>query len=492
MNNNILGGLQIINKRNASGLVETRSLDHLLATKPYEMGTILSQIFGNYKGEEVNVLDAVTRGLGRVQKIEIDAFEYDWGVEMAFDESNPIVRAEWNGATVTSTDFAGLNNTTVNLYVKNPYYGVGAILSFDNRDIQVRVQSPGFQFGESSCYSVVMADGNPESYIPYKYLVPGKRVAREGSAYEEGSNDADILNYNNSVKLRNKITTSRMKYDITRSAATTKTIVEWIDPKSGKKSYFFTDKQKWTAWREWYRRLDNYNVYSRYNTRPDGTVKVFGTNGRPVHVGAGLFQQFSPANNRPYTRMTPSFIMDMLSDLSYNKLGKGERKFLALTGEMGMRNFSQMLETKAANFQLTDTVFVSGSGQNLTLGGQFTTWKLYNDIELTVAPFRWLDDPSLNRIMDPLTRRPASSQDMYFLDIGHRDGEANLRKIVKMGSENLVWHTGGSIAPDRNTIKDVNTLRSNGYDGYTVNFLTEGGIMLADASTCGVAKYNVI
>ena len=491
MNNNILNGLQILNARNASGLVETRSLDHLLATKPYEMGTILSQIFGNYKGEEVNVLSAVTRGLGRVKKMEIDAFEYDWGVEMAFDESNPIVRAEWNGSTVTSTDYFCLGNTPGVLYLKNPYYGVGAILSFENREVQVRVQSQPYQFGESYAYTVVMADGNPESYVPYAYLTTGKKVAREGSAYEEGSNDADILNYNSSIKLRNKITTSRMKYDITRSAATTKTIVEWVDPKTRSKSYFFTDKQKWTAWREWYRRLDNFDVYSRYNTRPDGTVKVFGTNGRPVHVGAGLFQQFSPANGRSFTKLTPNFIMDFLSDLSYNKLGKGERKFLALTGEMGMRNFSQMLETKAANFQLMDTTFISGSGQALTLGGQFTTWKLYNDIELTVAPFRWLDDPSLNRLIDPITRRPASSQDMYFLDIGMRDGEANLRKIVKMGSENLVWHTGGSIAPDRNTIKDINSLRSNGYDGYTVNFLTEGGIMLSDASTCGKATFNV-
>lgn len=491
MNNTILNGLQIFNTKSTHGLVDTRSLDHLMQTKPHDMGVILSQIFGNYKGLEVNVLDTFTRGLGRTKMVEIDQSEYDWGIDMDFDENVPIIRAEWNGSLVSSTDYPGLGLTPITLYLKAPKYGVGAVLSFDDRQIQVRVQSQPYQAADAWVYTCVMADGNPESYVPYTYLAPGKRVAREGMAYEEGSEEADIISYASGVKLRNKLTTMRMKFDITRSAATTTTVAQWVDPITKKKSYFFTDKQVWTAWREWYRRQDNYGVYSRYNSRPDGTVNVFGTNGRPVHIGAGILQQFAPTNVRPHTGITAGLIQDFLGDLSFNKLGRGERKFLGLTGEYGMIEFSKMLETKAASFTLTDSVFISGNGQNLTFGGQFTTWKLYNGIELTLAPFKWFDDPNMNRLLDPLTGRPASSKDILFIDIGMRDGDANLKKVIKRGSENLVWYTGGSIGPNNKMAKNISELRSNAFDGFSVNFLTEAGYFLGDPTTCGWLQYKV-
>lgn len=491
MNNSVLNGLQLYHRKTASGLTDESMIANMLLTKPFEVSTVLSQIFGGYDNEQYNVLDYLTRGMGRVKTIESDNPEYTWAVDIDTDKAIPIVKAEWNGGAIGSSDTPGLNNSTISIWLAERWFGAGAIVGFDDRNYQVRLQNDGMQDGDTFLYYAVMADGNPQSYIPPTQLGIGKKVSREGSAYEEGSEEADIVNYSSPFKLKNQITTMRLKYDITRSAATDKMIIAYKNPKTNKTSYMWSEYQDWKALRQWFQTIDRYSVYSKYNARPDGTINVPGTNGRPVRIGAGLLEQISPSNRRTYTTMTTSLVQDYLEDLSYNKLGKGERKFLALTGEKGMAAFSKMLENKAAAFTMVDSKFITGSGQELTLGGQFTTWKMYNNIELTLAHFPWFDNTVYNRNPHPISGYPASSYNLLFMDIGLRDGESNIVKIIKKGSENLMWYTGGSIAPGMDMAKNIRTLRSNGKDGYTVNFLTEGGIMLKDPTTCGMLEMYV-
>ena len=47
-----------------------------------------------------------------------------------------------------------------------------------------------------------------------------------------------------------------------------------------------------------------------------------------------------------------------------------------------IREFDRILKEKVAGFNLIDTKFITGSGQELTLGGQFTTYKMTNGIEV--------------------------------------------------------------------------------------------------------------
>lgn len=491
MNNTVLNDLQLYTKKTASGLTTEQQLTHLLLTKPHQMGSMLSMIFGGYKKEQVSVLDFITRGLGNVSTVPISNSEYTWDVDLDVDKAIPIIRAEWQGAAITSTDTPGINNTPITVWIADKWFGPGAIIAFDNRDFQARVQYELEPDGDTFKMIIVCADGNPESYIPPTYFTQGRKVSREGSAYEEGSEQADIVNFSSPLKMKNQISTLRLQYGITRTAATDKLIIEYTNPETGKKSMMWEDYMTWKALRQWYETKDRFMVYSKYNARKDGTVNVMGSTKRPVRIGAGLIQQIAPAHTRQYTTLTPSLIEDFISDLSFNKLGFGERKFLGLAGEMGMRAFSKMLENKAAAFQLVDTKFITGSGQELTFGGQFRTWKMYNGAELTLTHFPWLNNTTYNRILDPVTMRPASSWDIMFFDISYGDKGSNIKKVIKEGSENLMWTTAGSIAPNQNMAKNVSTLRSNAGDGYTINFLSEEGLMLEDPTTSGMLRYAV-
>ena len=440
MDNNILNNLVLYKGKRFSDLIDTNKISVASQQNPYQVATVLSYVFGTKDNGYNTSLDMLTGGLGNV--MTIDRPSWEWNVMIDADRAITIRDAKWNGAAIGGNTTAGLGNTPIYLWLEENWFGPTAILELDNKDYQLRVAGAPYQDGNLWVYTCFIADGNPTSYIPAKYLKAGSQVSRLASAVEEYSEEGDILNYSTHFKMRNYLTTIRINYDITGSAYSTVMAIALQDPKTGKKSYLWADYQEWLALREWYKRCERMLVYMKSNVNKDGSCNLKGTNGRPVFIGAGLLEQIAPSNKRMYTRLTAELLEDFLFDLSYNVLGTNERKFVALTGEMGMREFDRILKEKVATMNLMDTVFVTGSGANLKFGG------------------------------------------LTFLDLGRRDGEANIVKVVRKDREFVTWYTGGAVAPS-GYANSKNTLRSNGKDGYTVFFLGEMGIMLRDPRACG-------
>lgn len=487
MENNILNNLQLYKGKWFSDLVDENMLTNALLVEPHKISNVISYVFGTKDDGYSTSLDFLTGGLGKT--MVIDQREYEWSVMIDTDRAVNIRRAIFQGTEITAnnadTVLAGIGNQPIILHLEDKWFGPGAILEFDDKEFQVRVSGAPYQDGTEWVYTCYVADGQAGSYIPGDLLLPGKQVSRLASAYEEYSEEADILNYNTQFKMRNHLTTVRLSYDITGSAYSTVLAIALKDPKTGKSSYLWADFQEWKALREWKKREERLLVYSKYNAKPDGTTDLMGTNGRPVYIGAGLLQQIAPANKRYYTELTPELLEDFLFDMSYNMLGTNERKFVALTGEMGMREFDRILKERASGFNLIDTKFITGSGQELTLGGQFTTYKMTNGIEMTLKHFPLYDNITYNRKLHPITGKPLESYRFTFLDFGTRDGEANIVKVARKNREFVMWNTSGSVAPGQGYGKAVNVVRSNAKDGYAVHFLGEVGIMLRDPRACG-------
>ena len=481
MDNNVLNNLVIYRTKWHSDLLDENTIMNTLMADRHKMSPVLSYIFGRY--DQGNIVDFITNGMGRVETIA--SRFYEWDVMIEHDKAVTIRAAKWQGATIQSTDVPGLNQTPIQLWLAEKWFGPGAVLEFDDKEFQVRVMGEPYQDGNEWVYTVIVVDGQAASYIPPSLLASGKAVSRAGSAYEEYSEEADIVNYQTPFRLRNHLTTMRLTYDITGDAYSSVMVISLRDPKTKKQTDLWSTYQEWTAMRQWYERIDYQTMYSKYNANADGTVSLLGTNGRPVYIGAGLLQQIAPANKKNYTTLTLELLDSFMSDLSYNILGMGERKFIALTGEMGMREFDRVLRSKASGYTLVASNFVTGSGQNLTLGGQFTTYKGLNGVELTLKHFPVYDNPVHNRKLHPVSGKPLESYRMTFVDFGMRDGEANLRKVVRKDREMVMWHVAGAVAPGQGHAKSINTLRANAKDGYSVNFLSEQGVMLNDPTTSG-------
>lgn len=491
MDNGILNNLQLYRGKWFSDLVDENMLSNALLTKPHEVSSVISYVFGTKDDGYSSALDFLTGGLGKT--MVIDQREFRWSVMIDTDRAVTIRSAKWNGSVITSDDTqAGLGNTPIMLSLEDKWFGPGAIIELDDKEYQLRVSGAPYQDGNEWVYTCFIADSQATSYVPGKYLLAGRQVSRLGSAYEEYSEEADIINYNSHIKLHNHLTTVRLSYDITGTAYSTVLAIALKDPKTGKTSYLWSDFQEWKAAREWNKRQERQLVYSKFNANSDGTTDLVGTNGRPVYIGAGLLQQIAPANRRYYTQLNADLLEDFLFDMSYNMLGTNERKFVAFTGEMGMREFDRVLKEKMGAFNLIDSRFVTGSGQELTLGGQFTTYRMTNGIELTVKHLPMYDDIVHNRKLHPITGKPVESYRFTFLDFGTRDGEANIVKVARKDREMVMWHTGGSVTPGAGYGKSINTLRSNAKDGYSVHFLGEVGIMVRDPRACGELILDVI
>lgn len=486
MDNGILNNLTVGRGKWFSDLVDENKISEAMLTKPFEVTRIISYVLSSKDTEYSTSLEALTGGLGNV--MQVDQRYYEWPVVVDADRAVTIRSASWQGTEITSSNkdtiTAGIGNTPIKLWLEDKWFGPGAILEFDDREFQARVSGEPYQDGNEYVYTVFVADSQSSSYIPGEYLLPGRQVSRLGSAYEEGSEEGDILNYSTNFKMRNYLFTTRLDYDITGSAYAT---VLWIglrDPQSGKVTYLWSDFQEWKAIREWNKRCERMEVYSKSNVNKDGTVSLIGSNGRPVYLPAGMLEQIAPSNRRTYTELTAELLDDFLFDLSYNVLGVAQRKFVALSGEMGMREFDRVLKQKASSLTTVDSKFISGSGQELVLGGQFVTYKMTNGIELTLKHFALYDDTTYNRKLHPKSGKPVESYRMTFLDLSPKDGQANIVKVVRKGREFIQWYTGGSISPD-GPAKSISTLRSNAKDGYTVHFLGEMGIMIRDPRGCG-------
>ena len=487
MNNTLLNNLQLYRGKRFSDLVDENMISNALLTKPHEVSGLLSLVFGTKDDGVSTAIDMITGGLGKTMIIENR--EYEWSVMIDSEHAVNIRYAKWNGKELTASDIdtltPGANGTPIYIGIEERWFGPGAILSFDNVNFQVRVSGTPYQDGSTWVYETYVAEGFSGSYIPVEYLLPGRQVSRLGSAYEEYSDEADIINYQTPFKMRNNLTTLRLSYDITGDAYSTVLAIALKDPETGKTSYLWSDYQYWIALREWKRREEKALLFSHSNRNSDNTYTLKGTNGRPVAISAGLFEQISPSNVRYYTTLTAELLEDYLFDLCYNLLGTNERKFIALTGEMGIREFDRILKEKVAGFQLIDTKFITGSGQELTLGGQFTTYKMTNGIELTVKRCSMFDNMEMFRQLHPLTGKPLMSYTFMFVDLGSRDGQANVVKVCRKGREFVQWTTGGSVIPSGYG-NSINTLRSNSKDGYSVHFLGEEGIMLRNPLSCGI------
>lgn len=335
--NTLLNGLQLYRGKRFSDLVDENMISNALLTKPHEVAGILSLVFGTKDDGVSTTIDMITGGLGKTMTIENR--EYEWSVNIDQDHAVNIRFVKYNGKILTAADAStvtpGIGNSPIYIGLEEKYFGPGAILSFDNYRFQVRASGTPYQDGSAWVYECYVADAGAGAYIPVEYLLPGRQVSRIGSAYEEYSDEADILNYQTPFKMRNNLMTMRLSYDITGDAYSTVLAIALTDPETGKKSYLWSDYQYWLALREWKKREEYQLLFAKSNRNSDGTYANKGTNGRPVSISAGLFEQISPANTRYYTTLTAELLEDYLFDLCYNMLGTNERKFIALTGEMG-------------------------------------------------------------------------------------------------------------------------------------------------------------
>lgn len=469
-----VNNLQLYQGKKFAGLTDTNNLATAFLTEPEMVNNTLSFVFGwKYK----NPLSLFTGGLGRTRIL--NNREYGWRLIGDLERPIKVLRNLGDGGSTP-----GLYNQTFRVVLAEKEFVSGEVLIPDDREYPVIVEGDAIQDGEGFIYTLRLLNPDSAAFIPPALIAAGKEFSKDYSAFEEGSSRSGITTYGSPFEMRNHLTTQRKTREITGSAQTDVMAIVMKDPASGKSSFLWADVQEWTFLAQWYRELDRSQLYSVYNANPNGTVSLKGETGRPVYIGAGLRQQISPSNKRYYTQLTENVIREFMIDLTYNVKGDGDAKFIAMAGWGFMDAFDRAMKESIKGWTLVDSTFITGSGQNLTLGGQFLTYKGINGIEMTVVHQPLYDDPIHNRKLNPLTGRPVESYRATFIDYGMYNGESNIMKVAKKDREAVMWYTGGSTSPAGHSTS-ASRLGSSTFDGYAVHALAETGIMLQNPMSCG-------
>ena len=487
MNVNLFSNLEIYRTTPFSGLTDENNLRKAQLTAPAQITSMVSFLLGTK--DNGSFLDLISSGIGHVKEIESN--EYRWKVMIDGDRAINIVRAAGTNQagvyrdTCVAGEYYGHNGSPITIWMSEDYFGPGAIIELDDRNFLLRVNGEPYQDGALWAYTCDNASGVGVNAVPGRYLTSDNKVSRLGSLYEEYSDESDIINYNSFLELRNHLSTSRIQFDITGDAYASVLVIAMKDPDTGKTSYLWDQWQRWKAIKEWHKREEAMALYSKYNVNPQGVTQLKGKNGRPIYSGAGIIEQISAANRRPYTVLDQETLETFLGDISYNLLGVKNRHFLCFTGEEGAKLLDSLMRKEASAFHMTDTKFVSGSGQELVLGGQFKTWNMRNDISFTIQRMPAFDDREHNRLNHPVTGKPIESYRMIFIPATTPDGEANIVKVVRKGRELVQWSTGGSLNIDTGFGKSFGDLRSNAKDGASGFLLGESGYMVKFPQACG-------
>jgi len=471
---NTVNGLQLYKTKWYSGLTQQNHLSNAFLTEPETMSTVVTRLFGK---QGANPIQYLTGGMGRSR--EIANREYQWYLQGDDEKAIAVIGNMGDGGTTP-----GKNGTTFRVKFAEKWFANQEVLVADDRDYRVRVMEDPYLDGDGWVYTLKLTGNDPTAYMDPILIEAGRQFSKEYTTVPEYSTGGNTT-FSTPFQMRNHLTTLRKSWTITRSAATDVLVIQMKDPESGKTTTTWTRYAEWEAMAQWYREIESSLWYSTFSANSKGETDMLGDNGLPVYEGAGIREQIAPANKREYTELTERIIRDFLIDLSYNVTPEASRDFVAFTGEFGFDEFDRAMKDSASEWTLVDSTFVTGSGNELALGGQFKTYVGLNGTKLTLKHLPLYDNTVRQRQLHYRTNRPIESYRFTILDFGTHGGESNIKKVYKKDSEMVMWHTAGSTDPYGDTSKSISTMRSNNTDGYSVHMLTECGVQIENPMACG-------
>lgn len=486
-----INNLQFTKQRWHAGLTEQNNLAVALLTQPEIISKTLAYAFGPKK----YALNFFTQGMGRMGKSQklIGNREFRWPLMGLLTKAIPILSQTTGGST------PGIAGTTFQVKVSEKHFAIGDILATNDRTL-VRVQSDPVQDGTEWTYTLQLVLPDPTLFVDPLQLASGMEFSKEFSAFEEYSEGGNMVEAT-PFWFENQLTTMRSEFSMTGGAQTDVMILN-VGARDGKGgSTLWMYEKEYQHMLQWQEQCERMLWYSVYNKDTNSLVKLPGANGRPVMTGAGVLEQIAPANKRFYTDLTEDLIRTFLTDLMENARDADQTKFVGFCGYWFFDAFDKAMKSSVQRYQIVNSdVFISGSGQELTLQGQFIKYKGLNGTELTLMHNPLYDNPVNNRTLHPITKKPTESYRCTILDYGMYGGESNISMVAK-GADGidrsfLSWYTAGSQTPGgamgADNIKGYLTaMRSSGLDGWTCHFLAEKGIKITNPLSCGELIFDL-
>jgi len=413
----------------STGFTNENTLAAAMLSKPDIINPVITHLAGR---EDLKFpLTFMTEGQkGGYQTLkEVNDIQYEWNVIGRMKNGDKIV-----STTYTTGDKPGLNNTPFFMTMEGNWLKDQHMIVSPN-GMQARVMERGKPVGSGRFLITAQLNGyGPDAFVPLSELIPGTQWVMVGGApVSESFSMGNESNVMTPGKMKNQISILRKSYRYGGNIANKTVEVKFtVD---GTESNYWMPWEEWQHMMNWKQACEEHYWYSRYNRQADGTIAMKDyVNGLAIPTGGGVDYQIP--NRDSYSTLTYRKIKETVGDVMYGATDTGKMDVTLYTGTGGLEEFSDAMANKASGFQIVNSdKFIKGEGRNLSLTGFFTRFEHIDGHVVTVKKLPLLDFGSRadNAPKHPITGKPLTSYDMYFVDQSMYDGSPNVLMMSQKG-----------------------------------------------------------
>lgn len=475
---------------------QTNNIATALLTEPRIDSLIVAH---NSKNSPYNMIQGLTQGMGNInsnnkQYKPISNFEMKW----------PLIGNRFQTVTITgpvdvgtgSDDKPGVNFSRFTVPMAEKYFSVGFICGFED-ETQARVVEEPYKSGNNWCYTFQIISDNPYNYVKPEVLQVGREVAWWYTAYEEDSEGGGSTNAY-PMWFENQMTTSRHSMGMSGDAKNQILVFQIKNMKNGKKSQYWMYEKQYQLMCETDIKHELQLLKGKYNKLADGSYSVYGDNGNPVIIGAGLEEQVSGANKAVVSDLTEDLLSHMTTDITRQAgMAENQRRVL-VTGLEGHQEFQRVARRYGNALNVVDNseLFYSKlAGNKLAFGSEFTTYKGPFGADLTVMVHPAFDDPAHFPGRVGKSGNTKQGAKMYFLEFGNYDGTPNIELFTKGANgenrQHVQWFTAGGTTPDFETTPagfNKSVMRSHSRDRFEMHILKQSMLVIRNPMACGMIE----
>lgn len=419
------------------GFTSENSLARMRLTKPDTINPAITFLMG--REEKRFPLTFLTEGQkGGMKPIEINSIEYKYPVMGRLRNTDELVRAE--GYTAGATNI-GQRGAPIYLIFKTDWMKMHHTV-FSPNGTAMRLQAKGQKVADGYRYKAVLIWRNDNEVVPELELQRGVKWSMTGGAsVAQSDSKGNESNVQSPGELKNQISILRKSYRCAGNVANKVTEFQLNTPKGSTKMWMpFEEYQHDIQFKQ---ACEENLWWSKYNRDERGNITTIDDEtGLPIPMGAGIDDQIP--NKDTYGELTTKKLTRTISDVMYGATDTEMMEVVLFTGIGGMEEFDAAIKRDInGNSNSAWTVlqgnaadkFVTGSGRNLEFGAYFTTYRHVDGHTVTVKHLQLLDYGSRaeNSPIHPISGKPLSSYEMYFIDMSTYEGKKNIQMVHEKG-----------------------------------------------------------
>lgn len=414
-------------KFDGTGFTNENSLANALLSKPDKLNPVITHLAG--LESKKFPLTFMTEGQkGGYKTIELNDIQYEWDVIGRKKKGDKIVSTVYVSGDKPGVNFSLFYVTFESQWLKDQY------LVMSPNGVQAQIKGRPTQVGSHWLYALQLNTTDPAAYVALSELVAGLSWVMVGGAPVSQSfsmgNESNVMMPG---KMRNQISILRKSFRWGGNLKN-KTVEVQFNIEGAKTSYWMPFEE-WNHMLDWKQDCEEHYWYSQYNRLSDGSIALKDSvNGLPIPTGAGIDAQIP--NRDTYSFLTYRKIKETVGDVMYGATDTGAMNVKLYTGIGGLEEFSDAMLNKASGYtQIIGDKFVKGEGRNLRLSGFFTAFEHIDGhvIEVVHLPLLDFGSRAENAPKHPISGKPLTSYDMYFVDQSVYDGEPNVQMLSEKG-----------------------------------------------------------